>query len=157
MYMYTYIDVGQLSEAYDELGNRYVIPCYCLNKPTNMQDSMTDEDHSLTTSSPLLRQRRAVAVLESSSGIHTTSKGTPLTAHNISFTIKVRLSTLPKDIRISVLTTDRIKDLKIKLHELHNVDPQKITMLYSGRVLRNNTLIKHLNIPKGYVIQAIVS
>ena len=76
---------------------------------------------------------------------------------SISITIKVRLSTLPKDIRVSVLTTDRVRDLKRKLHELHNVDPQKVTMLYSGRVLSNSTLLKHLNIPRGHVVQAIVS
>ena len=31
------------------------------------------------------------------------------------------------------------------------------TMLYSGRVLNNSALIKDLEIPKGFVIQAIVS
>lgn len=74
-----------------------------------------------------------------------------------SFTVKVRLTTLPKDIRVSVLTTDRVRDLKRKIHNLHGVDPQKITMLYSGRVLTNNTLIKHLNIPRGHIIQAVVT
>ena len=34
---------------------------------------------------------------------------------------------------------------------------KKITLLYSGRVLDNNTLIKDLDIPKGFVIQAVVT
>lgn len=49
-----------------------------------------------------------------------------------------------------------MKDLKRKLALDHNVDASKLTMLYSGRVLSNGTLIKDLEIPKGFVIQAIV-
>lgn len=137
---------GHLSEAYDELGNRYVIPRYCLSKPTNMQDLTTDDiPTSAQTTSTSLEQRR----LEGGEGA--------AKPHGISITIKVRLSTLPKDIRVSVLTTDRVRDLKRKLHELHNVEPQKVTMLYSGRVLHNNTLLKHLNVPRGHVVQAVVT
>lgn len=140
------LPTGHLSEAYDELGNRYVIPRYCLNKPTNMQDITTDDRSTSTqTNSTSLRQRRAEG-----------GGGAPKPP-GISMTIKVRLSTLPKDIRVSVLTTDRVRDLKRKLLELHNVEPQKVTMLYSGRVLSNNTLIKHINIPRGHVVQAIVT
>lgn len=144
--MYTPPYTGHLNEAYDELGNRYVIPRYCLSKPTNMQD-LTSDDKSTTTqtNSPSLQQRRP-------EGGEGTAK-----PRGISMTIKVRVSTLPKDLRVSVLTTDRVMDLKRKLHELHNIEPQKVTMLYSGRVLNNNTLLKHLNIPRGHVVQAIVT
>ena len=123
-----------------------------------MQDSTTDEECSAapSTPSPVLRQRGVAAVMwEGGGGGGGGVAATRL--QGITFTVKVRLSTLPKDIRISVLTTDRVIDLKRRLHELHSVDPQRITMLYSGRVLRNNTVLKRLNVPKGYVIQAIVS
>lgn len=111
-----------------------------------MQDLTTDDiPTSAQTTSTSLEQRR----LEGGEGA--------AKPHGISITIKVRLSTLPKDIRVSVLTTDRVRDLKRKLHELHNVEPQKVTMLYSGRVLHNNTLLKHLNVPRGHVVQAVVT
>ena len=145
---------GHLGEAYDELGNRYVIPRYCLSKPTNFQESdtpATDDENSATQSSPLLRQR----VAHRSTKEGETTPQTPPTG--VSFIVKVRLTTLPKDIRVSVLTTERVRDLKRRLHELHSVDPQRITMLYSGRVLTNNTLIKHINVPRGHVIQAVVT
>ena len=70
--------------------------------------------------------------------------------------VKVRLSTLSKDSKLTVPETCRVSDLKRKLHSEHSVDPRKITMLFSGRVLNNGTLIKDLNIPKGFVIQAVV-
>jgi hypothetical protein len=144
------LPTGHLSEAYDELGNRYVIPRYCLSQPTNLQESVgdTDDNHSsVTQSSPLLRQR----VVRPAEGGEVVAKPPP------SFIVKVRLTTLSKDIRVAVFTTDRIRDLKRKLHELHGVEPQKTTMLYSGRVLTNNTLIKHINVPRGHVIQAVVT
>ena len=149
--LHTHTHTGYLSEAYDELGNRYVIPRYCLSKPTNLQESVGEADDANSPSaqsSPLLRHRVAPQPTE---GDKVTPKSLP------SFTVKVRLTTLPKDIRVSVLTTDRVRDLKRKLHDLHGVDPQKITMLYSGRVLTSNTLIKHLNIPRGHIIQAVVT
>lgn len=71
--------------------------------------------------------------------------------------MKVRLSTMRKDLKLTVLTTDRVRDLKKRLETDHGVDHKKITMLYSGRVLNDSTLIKDLGIPKGFVIQAIVT
>ena len=147
--MYHINTAGRLSEAYDELGNRYVIPRYCLSKPTNMQDSPLTDDKTTSQhgDSGSVRQRRAE---EGSAEV--TAK-----APAVIVTIKVRLSTLPKDVRVSVLTTDRVRDLKRRLHELHGVDPRRVTMLYLGRVLNNSTLLKQLNIPRGYIIQAIVT
>lgn len=78
------------------------------------------------------------------------NNGTPLI-------VKVRLSTRSKDVKVQLTTTSRVRDLKRKLVAEHNVDARKITMLYSGRVLSNGTLLKDLGIPKGFVIQAIVS
>lgn len=135
---------GRLTEAYDELGNRYVIPPYCLNKPTNMLEN-SDEQTVSSSQSNSLRQRKA-------EGEDDRPKSPVMT-----MTVKVRLSTQPKDIKVSVLATDRVRDLKRKLQELHHVDRRRVTMLYSGRVLNNSTLLKDLDIPKGFVIQAIVS
>ena len=112
---------------------------------------MDEENSAATQSSPLLRQRGVRPV----EGVtEATPKPPPA---GVSLTVKVRLTTLPKDVRVSVLTTDRVRDLKRRLHELHRVEPQKITMLYSGRVLSNNTLVTHLKIPRGHVIQAVVT
>lgn len=120
-----------------------MIPPYCLNKPTNMQD--TSDDQTVSSQSNSLRQRKV-------EGEEDRPKSPVPT-----MTIKVRLSTQPKDIKVSVLATDRVRDLKRKLQELHNVDRRRVTMLYSGRVLNNSTLLKDLDIPKGFVIQAIVT
>ena len=118
-----------------------------------MQGSVTETDDTQTSTTQTGSAPPPLSQRETTGG----KEGAAIKAPGISFNIKIRLSTLAKDMRVSVLTTDRVRDLKRKLQELHNVEPQKVTMLYSGRVLSNNTLLKHLNIPRGHVIQAIVS
>ena len=126
-YLYSLL-IGRLTEAYDELGNRYVIPKYCLSKPVNMQDkadSDTQPSHQDVTGDPI--------------------------------TLKIRLTSHPKDIKLIVSSSDTILRVKQKLEETYHVDHQKIKMLYSGRVLENKTIVGQLNISKGFIIQAIVS
>ena len=139
-FLITQQHAGQLTEAYDELGNRYIIPKYCLSKPTNVQGSMT------TGYNPL-----------PSHGLKSKRQENGHKASGIPVTIKVRQSTIRKDLKVTVLTTDRVRDLKKNLEADHSVDSKKITLLYSGRVLNNSTLIKDLDIPKGFVIQAVVT
>lgn len=119
-----------MTEAYDELGNRYVIPPYCLSRPVNMQeeggdDEPSSEDQLLPTGNPV--------------------------------TLKIRVSSLGRDIRLKVLSTDSILDVKKKLEAAHGVPHSKVTMLFSGRIVLDKTVVQNLNIPKGFLIQAIVS
>lgn len=71
--------------------------------------------------------------------------------------IKVRLSNIGKDVKIPLMGTERVRDIKRKLESEHGIDPKKVTMLYSGRVLGNGQLVRDLAIPKGYIVQAVVS
>ena len=72
-------------------------------------------------------------------------------------TLKIRLTNRPKDIKLIASSTDTILKVKQRLEEAYHVDHQKVTMLYSGRVLENKTIVGQLNISKGFVIQAIVN
>ena len=74
-----------------------------------------------------------------------------------STSIKVRLSNVGKDVKIPLTGTERVRDIKRKLESEHGVDPKRLTMLYSGRVLGNGLLVRDLAIPKGYIVQAVVS
>ena len=164
---------GRLTEAYDELGSRYVIPKYCISKPTNMAasegDLDNDDDIQEPDSSTQLLQGQSSPSRSSSklkAGFRPSANVKKPSSRNVSaasvnngppLIVKVRLSTQPKDIKVQLTTDSRVRDLKRKLVADHNVDDRKITMLYSGRVLSNRTLLKDLDIPKGFVIQAIVS
>lgn len=142
---------GRLTEAYDELGGRYIIPKYCISKPTNMAvpgENSDDEDNAPDSSTQLLGGHASttgsVRQRKTQQGKHATS-------------IKVRLSNIGKDVKIPLTGTERIKDIKRRLESEHGVDSKKVTMLYSGRVLGNGLAVRDLAIPKGYVVQAVLS
>ena len=69
--------------------------------------------------------------------------------------VKIRLSTQPKDIKCVVCKGDCIRTLKNKLQESHDIDPARVKMFLSGRLLPDNVLLGDMDIPRGFVIQAI--
>jgi hypothetical protein len=153
--MHPCFHAGRLTEAYDELGARYVIPKYCISKPTNMAvpgEQSDDEDNEPDSSVQLLGGHAPTT--------STTSSVRQRKSHpqgKSATSIKVRLSNVGKDIKIPLTGTERVRDIKRKLESEHGVDPKKVTMLYSGRVLGNGLLVRDLGIPKGYIVQAVVS
>lgn len=192
-------------EAYDELGNRYVLPKYCISRPANMvganalpqrQDNAakreTEESQEADSTTNLLEGASGSASAgagpssanRNSSSSSSRKKGTKKAAkspiklspksgrarHLASgssasgsvpsgdpVVVKVRLSTLAKDLKITLQASDRAIDLKRRLEVEQEVEAGHITLLYSGRVLRDRTYIKSMDIPKGFIIQAIVT
>lgn len=71
--------------------------------------------------------------------------------------LKIRLSSNPKDFKCVVLKGDNVGVLKEKIQALHSVDPSKMKIFLSGRLLTDTVLIGDLDIPKGFVIQVIVT
>lgn len=119
---------GKLTDAYDELGNRYAIPLYCISRPLNMVNEDSVKTDVVQTNKVL---------------------GDPVT-------LKIRLTTSTKDIKVTVSSTDTVSRVKEVLEKEHNVDGNKITMLFSGKILPDSAIIGQLKIPKGFIIQAIV-
>lgn len=142
---------GRLTEAYDELGARYVIPKYCISKPTNMAvpgEQSDDEDNEPDSSAQLLGGHTSTT---------TTTSSVRQRKNKNTTSIKVRLSNVGKDVKIPLTGTERVRDIKRKLESEHGIDPKRVTMLYSGRVLGNGLLVRDLAIPKGYIVQAVIS
>lgn len=46
-YVIFFIFLGTLRECYDELGNRYQIPLYCLASPVNLVEDQSEETSSI--------------------------------------------------------------------------------------------------------------
>lgn len=70
--------------------------------------------------------------------------------------VKIRLSNQSKDIKLTISSTDTVIIVKKRLEEEYNVKSDKITMLFSGKILTDSTILGQLDIPKGFIIQAIV-
>lgn len=195
---------GRLVEAYDELGNRYILPKYCISRPTNMvgansspqrqnganqgaenedsqeADSMTNLLQDNASSSPTTiaavpssrskasaqnrnkekskkKPPKSKSSRHSSGNGHSSASSASIPPSGDPIVVKVRLSTMSKDIKMTLQASDRVIDVKSRLETEHEVPASRITMLYSGRVLSDRTYIKNLDVPKGFIIQAIVT
>lgn len=117
-------------DCYDELGNRYQLPVYVLSAPTNLI-----EDAS-----------------ETESGTDPDSNASP----GVEVPIKFRLST-GKDVKLLVRSTDTVIKVKRQLQVEEGVDPSRQRWYYSGRLLSDKMRIEEAKIPKGFVVQVIIS
>ncbi|XP_030630344.1 ubiquitin domain-containing protein 1 [Chanos chanos] len=121
---------GSLTECYDELGNRYQLPVYCLAPPVNLITECSEEDPS-DSSEPQIAPKKE-------------------------FQLKVRLST-GKDVRLNVSMTDTIAQLKKQLQAQENIDVGHQRWFFSGKLLTDKTRLQDTKIQKDFVIQVIVN
>lgn len=121
---------GSLAECYDELGNRYQLPVYCLAPPVNLITERSEEDLS--------------------------DNPEPQTTQKKEFQLKVRLST-GKDLRLNASMSDTIGLLKKQLHAQEDIDVAHQRWFFSGKLLTDKTRLQDTKIQKDFVIQVIVS
>ncbi|XP_030889405.1 ubiquitin domain-containing protein 1, partial [Leptonychotes weddellii] len=121
---------GTLCECYDELGNRYQLPIYCLSPPVNLLLEHTEEE-SLEPPEPTPGVRR-------------------------DFPLKVRLST-GKDVRLSASLPDTVGQLKRQLHTQEGIEPSWQRWFFSGKLLTDRTRLQETKIQKDFVIQVIIN
>lgn len=127
------LPTGSLQDAYDELGNRYILPVYCISKPTNL---IKDEDVSGETSK------------EEEEDIDLPPTGDELY-------IKLRLSS-GKDLKMTLYTSDTVLKIKKKLQIQEGIEPSKQRWFYAGRMLTDKMTIGDAKVLKGHVVQVIV-
>lgn len=121
---------GTLCECYDELGNRYQLPVYCLSPPVNLLLEHTEEE-SLEPPEPTPSVRRE-------------------------FPLKVRLST-GKDVRLNASLPDTVGQLKRQLHSQEGIEPSWQRWFFSGKLLTDRTRLQETKIQKDFVIQVIIN
>lgn len=121
---------GSLMECYDELGNRYQLPAYCLAPPVNLILERSDIDVSENTEQQEKKEKEE-------------------------FQLKVRLST-GKDLRLSVSMADSICQLKKQLQVQEDIDAANQRWFFSGKLLTDKTRLQDTKIQKDFVIQVIV-
>ncbi len=124
------ITPGSLTECYDELGNRYQLPVYCLAPPVNLISERSEEDLSDNPEPPTTQKKE--------------------------FQLKVRLSTC-KDVRLNASMTDTIGLLKKQLQAQEDIDLVHQRWFFSGKLLTDKTRLQDTKIQKDFVIQVIVN
>ncbi|XP_069756404.1 ubiquitin domain-containing protein 1 isoform X4 [Narcine bancroftii] len=121
---------GSLTECYDELGNRYRLPVYCLAPPLNLITEKCDEEATDVPDPPAHTKRE--------------------------FQLKVRLST-GKDVKLNASMADTIGQLKRQLHAEEGIEPSQQRWFFSGRLLTDKMRLQETKIQKDFVVQVIVN
>uniref|UniRef100_A0A8V0ZLJ0 Ubiquitin domain containing 1 n=1 Tax=Gallus gallus TaxID=9031 RepID=A0A8V0ZLJ0_CHICK len=121
---------GSLTECYDELGNRYQLPVYCLAPPVNLILERGEEEAAEPAEPPPNARRE--------------------------FALKVRLST-GKDLRLSASMADTIGQLKKQLQAQEGIDLAWQRWFFSGKLLTDRTRLQETKIQKDFVVQVIVN
>ncbi|KAG1659352.1 Ubiquitin domain-containing protein 2 [Nymphon striatum] len=125
---------GTLTDCYDELGNRYQLPVYCLSSAINMLEDTNDAIDATSK--------------ESSSNVGTAGAQ----VH-----IRVRISTDNSDLKITLRTLDTILFAKQHVHSIVGIEPSNQRWFFGGRLLYDKLTIEEAKIPAMCVVQVIVS
>lgn len=120
---------GTLTDCYDELGNRYVLPVYVLSAPCN--------------------------VIEESVGTDTSTEPETNETIGIEIPLKLRLSS-GKDIKLIARSTDTVIKIKKAVEADHGCEASRQRWYVSGKLLHDKLHIEDARIPKGFIIQVIL-
>ncbi|KAG7217077.1 hypothetical protein INR49_027617, partial [Caranx melampygus] len=132
---------GALTECYDELGNRYQLPVYCLSPPVNMIEERSDEPDGSDPDSGAADPSTGSASDPDSGG---------------ECQLRLRLST-GRDLRLAVRSTDTVGMMKRRLQSQEGVPASTQRWFFSGRPLTDRLRLDQLNISRDYVVQVILS
>lgn len=126
---------GTLMDCYDELGNRYQLPVYCLCAPINL----VEDD------------------VETSEGESPSQESEPINVGGEEILIKLRLSTTGRDLKMAVRTGETVWSAKRRLQALEGIDPSRQRWFFGGRLLGDKLKIEEIKLQTGFVIQVIIS
>lgn len=130
------IPTGDLTDGcYDELGNRYVIPIFCIVEPSNLVEV----------------QNTTIAPIEVTSVVHSTN----------SKIIKVRLSTTSKDVLINAdVDNDTVKTLKSRIIDAAKGEKDTSAfacrLVFKGFEMVDAKKLVDFDIQEGEVVQALL-
>ena len=123
-----------MTDAYDELGNHYVIPVYCVSMPTNI----------------ILKEENSCESAESKESI---ADNANLGEEHM---VRCRLSTTCKDQKIDVRMGETVGVVKKRLAKDVDIENLKQRWFYGGKQLHDKMTIAETKVPRGHVIQVIL-
>jgi hypothetical protein len=126
---------GSLTDSYDELGNRYQLPIYCISAPVNLVESTESNSPSPETEA---------------------YTGGAISGEEI--LIKLRVSSLSNDIKMGVFSKESVASAKRRLCRMHGLPEAKDQRWYfGGRLLHDRLKIQDIKLQQGFVVQVVVS
>ncbi|KAG9284958.1 hypothetical protein G9A89_009768 [Geosiphon pyriformis] len=143
------LPTGNLADGcYDELGNRYLIPPYCIIDPTNLIKSVGDSQEGTSTD----------RLIDDTQGkLSSDLQNNPRTSQQ---NITIRISNTAKDVDLKInRNLDTIATLRQKLYAQEGLDVTRINarFFFLGKLLDDKTHISDIKIVDGQVLQALIS
>lgn len=139
---------GTLRESYDELGNRYQVPIYCLFSPINLVEAKSES---------------SVASKEADAAVPAGPVSTELPPGGRLVELRLRLSNAAEgggDLSLEAKTTETIGGVKRRLAALRPddvpADPGDQRWYTAGRYLHDKATVQEASIPRGFVVQVII-
>jgi len=129
------LPTGALSDAYDELGNHYVIPIYCVSLPTNLIQSDDCSGSSDASKQPI--------EVELATGEE--------------MVVKIRMSDTQKDNKMVVRSGETFANLKNRVAADHGISRERQRWFFAGKLLYDKLTVGETKISKGFVVQIIVA
>ncbi|XP_015912201.1 ubiquitin domain-containing protein 2 [Parasteatoda tepidariorum] len=126
------LPTGTLMDCYDELGNRYQLPVYCLSVPINLVEETNESESPAAESEPWSESGEEI-------------------------TLKFRLSTSGKDTKVAVRTGETVLAGKKRLQNIEAVDPARQRWYFGGRLLHDKMKIEEAKLQSGFVVQVVLT
>jgi len=137
---------GNLSVVYDQLGNKYDIPPYCLSEPVNL---VKDNGEASPTSVPPTSAISAENKSEEGSG-------DAASAPPVQLKIKIRLST-QQELLWSGPPETSVAVLKKFVEEQESIAPGRQRFLFGGQLLQDSKTLAAAKVPSNCVVQVMVN
>lgn len=145
---------GTLRESYDELGNRYQVPYYCLSAPTNLVEERSSESSGATGNG----DGAHASGFTGSNRPGSSTGGGSNTGGELQ-TLKLRLSTTGEDVSVDCHSRETVHMVKQRLHQTMTETVPVASQqrwFYGGRVLMDKMRIGDCRIPQNFVVQVVI-
>lgn len=119
-------------DCYDELGNRYQLPVYCLSVPSNLVEETNESESPAAESEPWSEGGEEI-------------------------TVKFRLSTCGKDTKLAIRTGETILSSKKRLQVVEGIDPNRQRWYFGGRLLHDKMKVEEAKLQSGFVVQVVIT
>jgi len=133
---------GLIADCYDELGNRYQLPNYLIERPVNLKKKQ-QEQHT--------GKEKVGKEMATLSDVSESAKGAKKQLQ-----LKFRFSGCLDELKLTLSPSETVELVKQRIAKVYSIEPANQRMYFGGKMLKDKQKLKTLGLKKNFVIQVIV-
>lgn len=133
---------GVLSDCYDELGNRYQLPNYLIERPLNLKKKVSEN------------QPAKEKVMKEAAKLSEISESAKAAKKQLQ--LKFRFSGNFDELKLTLSPSETVEVVKQRIAKIHSIEPVNQRMYFGGKLLKDKQKLKALGLKKNFVIQVIL-